>query len=279
MNVDELLSGARDVMTVKRVYGEPIERDGMLVIPAANVVGGGGGGGDGENAAGGGFGVSATPAGAWIIRNGEVAWEPVSDLAWDDDGTADEAMAQDLAWISTLGAVVLLLVGGCANKERQLEQVAKDWCLTIRASQVIPVYPMTEDLQPGDVFLVQRTVDEQVGDLEEVRLLGELLDGVPAVLQDALVAVDVGDRAAAGGGVDEAGVVDRQAGGVLAGADLADVGGLDGAVQDRDVVLLTGPVVADGEALAGGAGAGSSGRALGHVGSSLVLPGPPLCPG
>ena len=79
MNVDELLSGARDVMTVKRVYGEPIERDGMLVIPAANVVGGGGGGGDGENAAGGGFGVSATPAGAWIIRNGEVAWEPAVD--------------------------------------------------------------------------------------------------------------------------------------------------------------------------------------------------------
>jgi len=45
----------------------------------------------------------------------------------------------------------------CASWERQhqLERVAKDWCLTIRASQVIPVYPLTEDLQPGDVFLVQ----------------------------------------------------------------------------------------------------------------------------
>jgi uncharacterized spore protein YtfJ len=79
MNVDELLTGARDVMTVKRVYGEPIERDGILVVPAANVVGGGGGGGDAENNGGGGFGVSATPAGAWIIRDGEVSWEPAID--------------------------------------------------------------------------------------------------------------------------------------------------------------------------------------------------------
>jgi hypothetical protein len=43
----------------------------------------------------------------------------------------------------------------------ELERVAKDWSQTIRASQVIPVYPLTEDLQPGDVFLVTRTVDEQ----------------------------------------------------------------------------------------------------------------------
>ncbi len=52
----------------------------------------------------------------------------------------------------------------CTSWERrhQLERVAKDWCLTIRASQVIPVYPLTEDLQPGDVFLVQTPVEEQV---------------------------------------------------------------------------------------------------------------------
>ena len=29
-------------------------------------------------------------------------------------------------------------------------------------SQVIPVYPLTEDLQPGDVFLVQTPVEKQV---------------------------------------------------------------------------------------------------------------------
>ena len=79
MNVDEMLSGARDAMTVKRVYGDPIERDGMLVIPAANVIGGGGGGGGGAEGGGAGFAVRATPAGAWIIRDGTVSWEPAVD--------------------------------------------------------------------------------------------------------------------------------------------------------------------------------------------------------
>jgi uncharacterized spore protein YtfJ len=79
MNVDEMLTGARDAMTVKRVYGDPIERDGILVIPAAKVVGGGGGGADSENNAGGGFGVSAKPAGAWVVRDGEVTWTPAID--------------------------------------------------------------------------------------------------------------------------------------------------------------------------------------------------------
>ena len=50
---------------------------------------------------------------------------------------------------------------GCHSRLTQLERVAKDWALTIRASQVIPVYPLTEDLQPGDIFLVQLTVDQQ----------------------------------------------------------------------------------------------------------------------
>lgn len=79
MNVDEMLTGVRDAMTVKQVYGDPIERDGVLVIPAAKVSGGGGGGGDSENNGGGGFGIRVRPAGAWIIRNGEVSWEPAID--------------------------------------------------------------------------------------------------------------------------------------------------------------------------------------------------------
>jgi hypothetical protein len=62
-------------------------------------------------------------------------------------------------------AAILLLLTGCASQRmsgQQLERVAKDWCLSIRASQVIPVYPLTEDLQPGDVFLVQTPAEEQV---------------------------------------------------------------------------------------------------------------------
>jgi hypothetical protein len=59
------------------------------------------------------------------------------------------------------GACALFLEGCCTSKKCQLEHIAKDWCMTIRASQVIPVYPLTEDLQPGDVFLVQVPIDRQ----------------------------------------------------------------------------------------------------------------------
>jgi len=33
--------------------------------------------------------------------------------------------------------------------------------MTIRGSQVIPVYPLTEDIQPGDIFLVQVPIEKQ----------------------------------------------------------------------------------------------------------------------
>lgn len=57
------------------------------------------------------------------------------------------------------------MLGACATERLvtdQLARVAKDWSLSIRASQIIPVYPLTEDLQPGDVFLVQTPVEDQV---------------------------------------------------------------------------------------------------------------------
>ncbi len=73
MNVTEMLSDAREAMTVKRVYGDPIERDGLTIVPAADVRGGGGGGGDSENNGGGGFGLSARPVGVYVVKDGEVA--------------------------------------------------------------------------------------------------------------------------------------------------------------------------------------------------------------
>ena len=80
MNPEELLSGVRDSLTVRRVYGDPIEQDGVVVIPAASVGGGGGGGGDSEDNGGGGFGLSARPVGAYVIRDGEVSWKPAIDV-------------------------------------------------------------------------------------------------------------------------------------------------------------------------------------------------------
>ena len=80
MNVTEMLEGARDAMTVKRVYGDPIEREGLTIVPTADVRGGGGGGGDAENNGGGGFGLQARPVGIYIVKNGEVTWEPAVDV-------------------------------------------------------------------------------------------------------------------------------------------------------------------------------------------------------
>jgi uncharacterized spore protein YtfJ len=73
MKVDELLQGAQLAVTARRVYGEPIESDGVTVVPAAAVRGGGGGGGDAEDNGGGGFGLAARPVGAWMIRDGDVS--------------------------------------------------------------------------------------------------------------------------------------------------------------------------------------------------------------
>jgi len=46
-DIDAMLAGAREAMTVSRVFGEPIERGEVTIIPVAQVQGGGGGGGIG----------------------------------------------------------------------------------------------------------------------------------------------------------------------------------------------------------------------------------------
>jgi uncharacterized spore protein YtfJ len=80
MNVDEMVHGTQDAINVKRVFGEPIEKNGVTIIPAAKVMGGGGGGADSENNGGGGFGIRARPAGVYVIRGNEVEWQPALDV-------------------------------------------------------------------------------------------------------------------------------------------------------------------------------------------------------
>jgi hypothetical protein len=58
-------------------------------------------------------------------------------------------------------ALIALMCGGCASTEKQVQKAARDWCMTIRGSQVIPVYPLTEDIQPGDIYLVQVPIEQQ----------------------------------------------------------------------------------------------------------------------
>lgn len=79
MKVDEILAVARDSMTVRRVYAEPVERDGVTVIAAASVTGGGGAGSgieQGKEGSGGGFGLGAKPVGAYVIKDGRVTLAP-----------------------------------------------------------------------------------------------------------------------------------------------------------------------------------------------------------
>ena len=101
-SIEELVKGHRDAVTVKRVFGDPYEMNGLTVIPAAKVMGGGGGGagespeGQGQGS-GTGFGIAARPAGAFVIRGDEVKWEPAVDVN------------RVVAGVFMLGALTLLL--------------------------------------------------------------------------------------------------------------------------------------------------------------------------
>jgi uncharacterized spore protein YtfJ len=79
-DIDAMLAGARDAITVRRVFGEPIERGEVTIIPVAAVQGGGGGGGDREQNGGGGFGIRARPVGVVVLRDGAVEWKPTFDV-------------------------------------------------------------------------------------------------------------------------------------------------------------------------------------------------------
>ena len=85
MEVQDVIAQARDALTVKRVFGEPYEKNGVTMVPVARVQGGaGGGGGEGPEGqgkgSGSGFGMSARPVGAFLIRGDEMTWRPALDL-------------------------------------------------------------------------------------------------------------------------------------------------------------------------------------------------------
>lgn len=85
MDVQGIISQARDAITVKRAFGEPYEKNGLTVIPVAKVQGGAGGG-EGERpqnqetGSGSGFGLAARPVGTYLIRGDQVTWHPAVDV-------------------------------------------------------------------------------------------------------------------------------------------------------------------------------------------------------
>jgi hypothetical protein len=90
MNGRDVIKGVREALSARQVFGEPVERDGITVIPAATIMGGGGaGGGEGTSAEeesgtgsgfGSGFGGVMWAAGAFEIKDGRVTWRPAIDV-------------------------------------------------------------------------------------------------------------------------------------------------------------------------------------------------------
>ena len=108
MDVENLLTKAGDNLSVRRAFGTAYEKDDMLIIPVAMVVGGGGAGAarprrdepaagpgplpegdpavrhatphDSRMDTGGGFGGLVLPAGAYVVKGDQVRWVPAVDM-------------------------------------------------------------------------------------------------------------------------------------------------------------------------------------------------------
>ena len=95
----------------------------------------------------------------------------------------------------------------------------------------------------------QLAENDQIRGLEVGGLLRQLLDGIAAVLEHPFIAIDVGDAAATRGRVHERRVVGDQAGILLAGLDLPQIRGANGAIRNGQLVLLAGAVIDDRQGL------------------------------
>lgn len=84
MRIEDLFTKARNSVEARMVYAEPVERNGLTVIPAAKVAAGGGGGNGrdrhGQEGEGAGLGLTARPVGAYVIEAGKLRWEPAVDV-------------------------------------------------------------------------------------------------------------------------------------------------------------------------------------------------------
>jgi uncharacterized spore protein YtfJ len=85
MEVGQVLARAGETMSAGRVFGQPVEREGVTLVPVAWVIGGGGGGVGGPPESpgdGAGFGLAAIPIGAYVIKNGEARFVPTYDVGF-----------------------------------------------------------------------------------------------------------------------------------------------------------------------------------------------------
>jgi uncharacterized spore protein YtfJ len=108
MDVRELMNRVSQNFSVSRAFGTAYEKDGTLVIPVALVTGGGGGGenslatstpessdvdklnesleggrskGQSDTGSGAGFGGAVMPLGVYVVKDDQVSWVPVVNVA------------------------------------------------------------------------------------------------------------------------------------------------------------------------------------------------------
>jgi uncharacterized spore protein YtfJ len=93
MEFETVIGEAKDALTIKRVFGEPYEKNGVTIIPTAHVQGGAGAGaGEGTSPSkedgtpmtgsgqGGGFGMNAKATGVFVVKGDEVRFQPAIDV-------------------------------------------------------------------------------------------------------------------------------------------------------------------------------------------------------
>jgi uncharacterized spore protein YtfJ len=104
----QFIDAVRDVVSIRRVYGEAYQRGETLVIPVAKVIGGSGVGAsgldkDGADGGGGGgcFATRVRATGVFVVDDTGVHWRPAFDL--------NRAV---LVGQLVLGAVVVTTLGG-----------------------------------------------------------------------------------------------------------------------------------------------------------------------
>ena len=80
MDLQNVLVGAQEALSVHRVFGEAITVGETTVIPTAAIGGGGGGGANGAEQGGAGFGMQGRPSGIFVLRGDQVSWKPAIDV-------------------------------------------------------------------------------------------------------------------------------------------------------------------------------------------------------
>ena len=108
--VQDILDKARETVSVREVYGEPYERNGVTIIPVARVMGAGGGGsgtgGEGEGS-GHGYALKSEPVGVYVIKGDQVSFQPAVNLD------------------KILGGAFLVSIAGILGLPRIIKQVRK----------------------------------------------------------------------------------------------------------------------------------------------------------